>query len=169
MGFDADRDIGLILREKPTAFGEVVEDVVEGSQASTSGVKKGWIILNVNGKAFTKDGGVEDAGAAMQKMRDTNTGLVVKFDVRTSIDCTNGDCSRSDKVPAETEAACASACGQVDKCMWWSFGDEDGDSMCWFRASGKGLKADERSSAGDKACSPPTGGWNLRWWFAAVV
>jgi len=96
-------------------------------------------------------------------------GLIVKFDVRSSRDCTNGDCANSDKLPVDSEAACAKACGQVVACTWWSVGIEDGDKMCWLRSSDKGLRPMVGSSAGRQTCQPVEDGSLSLWWIGLCV
>lgn len=155
VSFTSDTDFGLILREKPHAEGEIVSDVDHGSQAWNLGVRTGWIITEVSGKSFKKGEGVDDANEEFRKLKGTAPALVVKFDVRSSQDCTDGDCSKSDKLPVVSEAACAEVCSLVPECQWWTVGFEAEDKMCWLRKSGKPAKATEGSSAGDKTCSPP--------------
>jgi hypothetical protein len=157
VSFTTDADLGLILREKPSSTGEVVDEVTNPSQAWDAGVRKGWIIVEVSGKSFRKGQGVDDADSELKKLKGTAPALIVKFDVKTTVDCTNGDCSRSDKLPASTEAECAQFCSKIAGCQWWTFGVEEEDKMCWLRASARPAKATEGSSAGDRACSPSSG------------
>jgi hypothetical protein len=158
--FTADNDLGVILRDKPAASGEVVDEVTKPSQAWTAGVRKGWIIVEVSGKSFRKGEGVDDATQALMALKGSAPGLVVKFDVKSSIDCTDGDCSHTDKLPASSEAECASHCSKILNCQWWTFGVEEEDSMCWLRSGANPAKAMEGSSAGDKACVPDS---NSKW------
>lgn len=156
--FTSDGDFGLILRDKPAATGEVVDEVTKPSQAWTAGVRKGWIIVEVSGKSFRKGDGVDDAESALKALKGTAPALIVKFDVKSSMDCTNGDCSRSDKLPAATEAECAAHCSKILTCQWWTFGVEEEDKMCWLRTGANPAKALEGSSAGDRACVPESSG-----------
>jgi hypothetical protein len=166
VSFTTDADLGLILRDKPSSTGEVVDEVTQPSQAWDAGVRKGWIIVEVSGKSFRKGQGVDDADAELKKLKGTAPALIVKFDVKTALDCTNGDCSKSDKLPASSEADCAQFCSKIPGCEWWTFGMEEEDKMCWLRSSARPAKATEGSSAGDRACSPSSGSGI---WFRILV
>merc|ERR1719253_235146 len=133
--FSSNENFGIILREKPHANGEIVDDVTNPSQAWTAGVRRGWIIVEISGKSFRKGEGVDDAEQELQKLKGSAPALIVKFDVKSSMDCTNGDCSRSDKLPAADEAECATHCSKIPGCSWWTFGIEEEDKMCWLRTS----------------------------------
>lgn len=155
--FSSNSDFGLILRDKPAATGEVVDEVTKPSQAYDAGVRKGWIIVSVSGKSFRKGEGVDDAEKELKALKGTAPALIVKFDVKSSMDCTDGDCTRSDKLPAASEADCATFCSKIPGCAWWTFGLEEEDKMCWLRSSARPAKATEGSSAGDRACVPTSG------------
>jgi hypothetical protein len=157
VSFTSSADIGLILRDKPSPIGEVVDEVTRPSQAWDAGVRKGWIIVEVSGKSFRKGEGVDDADAELKRLKGTAPALIVKFDVKSSLDCTNGDCSSSDKLPASSVDECASFCSKIHSCRWWTYGTEEEDKMCWLRTSARPVKATEGSQAGDKACSPSSG------------
>jgi len=176
VSFTSDTDFGLILRDKPHPNGEIVDDVDRGSQAWKLGVRAGWIITEVSGKSFKKGDGVDDANEELKKLKGAAPALVIKFDVRSSKDCTDGDCSNSDKLPVVSEAACAEVCSIVPECTWWTVGLESEDKMCWLRKSAKPVKAKEGSSAGDKTCRPPRsslfgggGGWTRFIIFIGLV
>lgn len=156
--FSSNTDFGLVLRDKPSSVGEVVDDVTRPSQAWDAGVRKGWIIVEISGKSFRKGQGVDDADSELKALMGTAPALIVKFDVKSSMDCTDGECSRSDKLPADSEAECATHCSKIPNCAWWTFAKEYEDSMCWLRSSAKTAKAKEGSLAGDRACSPSGGG-----------
>jgi len=165
VSFSSDTDFGLILRDKPSVVGEVVDEVTRPSQGWDAGVRKGWIIVEVSGKSFRKGDGVDDAENELKTLKGTAPALMIKFDVKSSMDCTDGDCSRSDKLPAATEAECATHCSKIPGCAWWTFGVEEEDKMCWLRSSAGPAKATEGSSAGDRACNPDGGG---RSWFRII-
>lgn len=158
--FSSDADFGLILRDKPSATGEVVDEVTKPSQAWDAGVRKGWIIVEISGKSFRKGEGVDDAEAAMKALKGTAPALIVKFDVKSSMDCTDGDCSHSDKLPAASEMECAQLCNKIAVCKWWSFGVEEEDKMCWLRNAANPAKATQGSVSGDRACVPDS---NSKW------
>mmetsp|Transcript_3607 Transcript_3607/g.8496 ORF Transcript_3607/g.8496 Transcript_3607/m.8496 type:complete len:505 (+) Transcript_3607:94-1608(+) len=162
--FASSKDIGFVLREKPTALGEVVSDVTPNSEAAKAGVLKGWIIVEINGQPFRKGPGMDDANEALEKLVSDSPGLAVKFDVRSSFDCTRGDCQNSAKLPVESEAACASVCAQVTGCSWWTYGLEQEDPMCWLWDGARGLTARQDFLAGDRSCRP-SDGWHFRRWF----
>jgi len=153
--FDVDSDVGLILHESAHETGELVSDVVENSQASKAGVRKGWIITSVNGKSFKKTRGVEDVMADFSALKQSSGTLEVMFDVRTSVDCAEGDCARSDRAPADSEAACAEMCAQIPACQSWVFELQAEDGTCWFWSESKKVEAREGSSTGARLCSPP--------------
>jgi len=171
VSFSSDSDFGLVLRQKPAPNGEMVDEVTKPSQAWDSGVRRGWIIVEVSGKSFRKGEGVDDAEDAMKKLKATAPALIVKFDVKSNLDCTDGDCSRSDKLPASSEAECATHCSKIPGCAWWTFGLEEEDKMCWLRSSARPAKATEGSSSGDRACSPGSGSgiWLKMLVLAAIV
>jgi len=157
VSFSSDVDFGLILRNKPSPVGEVVDEVSRPSQAWDAGVRKGWVIVEISGKSFRKGEGVDDADAALKALKGTAPALMVKFDVKSSIDCTDGDCSHSDKLPAADQAECATHCSKITGCTWWSFGVEEEDKMCWLRSSASPAKATEGSASGDRNCVPDGG------------
>jgi len=157
LSFTSNSDFGLILRDKPSSSGEFVDEVTKPSQAWDAGVRRGWIIIEVSGKSFRKGEGVDDADKELQTLKGTAPALIVKFDVKSSIDCTNGDCSHSDKLPAASEAECAQHCSRIPGCAWWTFGTEEEDKMCWLRSSAAPAKATEGSISGDRACVPDAG------------
>lgn len=159
--FSSDTEFGMILRDKPSLTGEVVDEVTKPSQAWDAGVRKGWIIVEVSGKSFRKGDGVDDADKELRALKGNAPALIVKFDVKSSMDCTDGDCSRSDKLPAISEAQCATHCSKIPGCAWWTFGVEEEDNMCWLRTSASPAKATEGSKAGDRACVPDAigGSW----------
>merc|ERR1712178_50918 len=96
-------------------------------------------------------------------------GLIVKFDVMSSRDCTNGDCANSDKLPVASEAACAKVCGQVFACKWWVFGTEETDTMCWLRNGNKGLKPMQGSSVGRQSCQLEEDTSWSSWWVVGMI
>jgi len=147
----------VILREKPHANGEIVDDVTNPSQAWSAGVRRGWIIVEISGKSFRKGEGVDDAEKELQALKGTAPALIVKFDVKSSMDCTDGDCTHSDKLPAASLEECATHCSRIPGCAWWTFGIEEEDKMCWLRSSASPAKATEGSNAGDRACVPDAG------------
>mmetsp|Transcript_10376 Transcript_10376/g.26422 ORF Transcript_10376/g.26422 Transcript_10376/m.26422 type:complete len:482 (-) Transcript_10376:116-1561(-) len=154
--------VGMVLREEPHDLGEVVSDVVPGSQAASAAVRPGWIITEVDGKPFRSGERLLDVVADFGKAKADSPTLTVKFDVRTSLDCKDADCTRSDKFPASSTAVCASACAATESCAWWSLGMEEEDSMCWLRTSGSRLKFQEGSVSGSRGCAPPQGWrWSL--------
>lgn len=167
--FSSEGDIGMVLRETPHEYGEVVHDVIEESQAWNVGVRKGWIIKEVDGKPFKKTEGIEDVSHDFWKAKRDAPTVRVKFDIRSFLDCTNGDCTYSDKFPATSETACADVCSQNQACGWWSFGFEDGVRKCWLRSSNRGLKAAEGSFAGSRTCSPPHAGQQYLWLAVAAL
>jgi hypothetical protein len=149
--------------------GGVISQVLEGSQALSAGVRKGWIIKELDGKPFNKAESLPLVRQDFDAAKSEAPGLIVKFDVRSSKDCTNGDCTNSDKLPLDSEAACAKICSQVADCKWWSMGIEDGDKMCWLRSSDKGLRPMEGSSTGRQSCQPLDGGsWSM-WWIVILA
>lgn len=168
--FKSDGEIGMLLRERPHEYGEVVGDVLPGSQAYYAGVRKGWIIREVDGKAFQTIESLTDVGRDFSVAKGNAPTLVVKFDIRTNSDCTDGNCAMSDKFPAMTSSECAAACSQVPGCKWWSFGVEDADQMCFFRSLPNGIKPVVGSHTGMATCSPAGpwfssgAGWS-RWWI----
>merc|ERR1711896_43875 len=112
--------------------GGVVSEVLEGSQAMNAGIHAGWIIKELDGKPFNRAESLPLVRQEFDAAKSEAPGLIVKFDVRSSRDCTNGDCQKSDKLPVHSEEDCAKVCSQIVACEWWSFGIEDGDKMCWL-------------------------------------
>lgn len=157
--FESKGNIGMVLQDQPHQDGELVSNVLEGSQAWSAGVRKGWIINEVDGKPFRKGEELKGVGVDFSNAKIFAPLVLVKFDVRTSLDCTDGNCLRSDKLPAASEAVCAEVCGNIPGCGWWSFGSEDEDHMCWLRRSGKGMLAAYGFSSGMQACGPSRYSW----------
>lgn len=154
--FKSEPQVGLVLREKPHADGEVVDDVLQGSAAWKAGVRRGWIIKEIDGKAFQKNETLPGLVALTTVAKEKAPTIVVKFDVRSFQDCSDGDCSRSDKLPVASEAECASACREIERCQWWSYGFEEEDAMCWLRNSNLSLQPQKGAISGQRGCSPPT-------------
>jgi hypothetical protein len=156
--FGSDGNIGMGLREKPHDLGEIVSDIIPGSQAAEAGVQIGWVITEVDGKPFRKSESVLDVGEDFKLAKQQAPTVSVKFDVRSSVDCTKGNCSRSDKFPVASSDACAQACSELSACESWSFGLEGEDAMCWIRSDRPTLRAQPGSVAGSRVCVPPAGG-----------
>merc|ERR1719199_23207 len=97
--FTSEGQIGMALQEQPHDLGEVVKDVLPGSQAEIAGVRKGWIITQIDGKPFSSQERLRDVVEDFTRAKLKSSTLTVKYDVRTFIDCADGDCSHSDKFP----------------------------------------------------------------------
>jgi len=152
--FNSEGNIGMVLRDQPHDLEEVVGDVQAGSQAQEAGVQKGWIIKEVDGKPFKKNQTLKAVGEDFAFAKKQAPTLTVKFDVRTSLDCTNGDCKKSDKFPSATQDECSEACAHIETCASWSFANEAGDFMCWLRSDVPALRPREGAVAGTRACYP---------------
>eukprot|EP00929_Paragymnodinium_shiwhaense_P015121 TRINITY_DN123148_c0_g1_i1.p1 TRINITY_DN123148_c0_g1~~TRINITY_DN123148_c0_g1_i1.p1 ORF type:complete len:556 (-),score=124.58 TRINITY_DN123148_c0_g1_i1:133-1800(-) len=161
--FTSSGNIGMGLREQPHDLGEVVSDVLDGSQAMQAGVQIGWIIKEVNGKPFQKKETVVDVGTDFNVAKTQGPTLTVKFDVKESSDCANGNCKSTDKFPVETMESCASTCSQVLQCQSWSFATEEEDAMCWLREDFPSLRPEIGSTVGGRDCTASGSG---RWFFA---
>jgi len=157
--FVSEPHVGMVLRDLPHADGEVVDEVQRGSPAWTAGVRRGWIIKELDGEPFRKNETLPGIGTLFQHAKDEAPSIVVKFDILSYVDCTDGDCYHSDKFPVTSPAKCASACHEIEACRWWSYGLEFGDPMCWLRASDRGLKPQKGSISGQQVCSPPS--WDV--------
>lgn len=167
--FTSDGNIGMGLREKPHDSGEVVSDVLPNSQARDYGVQVGWIIKEVAGRPFRKKENLTDVGADFEEAKREGPTITVKFDVKSSTDCKDGDCSKSDKFPADMHDTCAQACAQIADCQSWSFGSEDEDTMCWLRSDVAALTPEVGSIAGSKACRRSSFGRNCTFVFVLAL
>eukprot|EP00927_Polykrikos_kofoidii_P082678 TRINITY_DN8271_c0_g1_i1.p1 TRINITY_DN8271_c0_g1~~TRINITY_DN8271_c0_g1_i1.p1 ORF type:complete len:551 (+),score=78.76 TRINITY_DN8271_c0_g1_i1:52-1704(+) len=167
--FLSDGNIGMGLREKPHDLGEVVSDVLPDSQARDMGVQRGWIIREVAGRPFKKSENLTDVGADFAEAKREGPTLTVKFDVKSSNDCANGNCSSSDKFPADSHDICAQACAQIVACQSWSFGLEDEDQMCWLRSDVASLTPEVGSIVGSKACRRSSFGRNCTFVFVLAL
>jgi hypothetical protein len=153
--FTSEDKIGMALQEQPHDLGEIVKDVIPGSQSESAGVKKGWIITEIDGKPFSPQERLKDVAEDFASAKKEGATLTVKYDVRTYLDCTNGDCSHSDKFPTDSLENCADACAAVSACDWWSFGLQDGDNMCLLQSQGSSsLVASIGSSSASSTCTP---------------
>lgn len=72
-----------------------------------------------------------------------------------SYGCFLDDCTYSDKFVAVSDAECAALCSQIPECKFWSFGEEEGETKCWLRASDAGKEALTGAISGNKECAPP--------------
>jgi hypothetical protein len=158
----------MVLHDQPHALGEFVSDVLPASQAEVRGVRKGWIIKEVAGRAFNKSETLLDIASDFGRAKGEAPTVTVKFDVRSSIDCTNGDCKHSDKFPAISETVCAEACNQFSACASWSFKAEEEDTMCWLRRDIGTLRVEAGSVAGTRTCRPHRS-WSPSMILAVVV
>lgn len=149
--------------------GGVISEVLPESQAFNAGVRQGWIIKELDGKPFNKAESLPLVRNDFDAAKSEAPSLIVKFDVMSSRDCTNGDCTRSDKLPVDSDVACAQVCSHVPACQWWTVGIEDGDKMCWLRSSDKGLRAMPGFSSGRQSCQPAESLWFSTWWIVAIL
>lgn len=69
--------------------------------------------------------------------------------------CWNGQCHNSDKFETPRIEDCAQACASLDRCRFWSHGEQDGLAQCFLRASDGGREGADGFIAGAKGCSPP--------------
>jgi len=160
--FSSTGNIGMVLRETPHDLGEIVSGVQPGSQGEAMGVREGWIIKEVDGRPFNRSETLLDVGADFSRAKTLGSALTVKFDVKTSMDCTNGDCKKSDKFSTTTQDQCAYACSQIAQCASWSFAVEEEDPMCWLRSDVPSvLRAHEGSMVGNNSCYPSRVGANF--------
>lgn len=166
--FKSEGDVGMVLRDKPHEFGEIVSEVQDGSQAFAAGVRKGWIIKELDGKPFKKGEALDGVGHDFTEAKSEAPTIIVKFDVRTAMDCNNADCANSDKFPALTQELCAEACSSLEACKWWTYGPENEDMMCWFRKSDTGVKAQVGATSGKNTCAPPRR-WKYILFFCVVL
>jgi len=153
--FTAEGQIGMALQEQPHDLGEIVKDVIPGSQAESAGVRKGWIITEIDGRPFSPQERLKDVAEDFANAKKDGATLTVKYDVRTFLDCTDGDCSHSDKFPTDTIERCADACAVTSGCDWWSFSSIDGDITCLLQSKGgSSLRSSVGSSSAPKSCRP---------------
>mmetsp|Transcript_101231 Transcript_101231/g.287021 ORF Transcript_101231/g.287021 Transcript_101231/m.287021 type:complete len:555 (+) Transcript_101231:78-1742(+) len=152
--FNSFEKVGMALEEEPHELGEVVLDVLPDSQALRAGVRKGWIIKEIDGRPFKPTERLKDVAEDFDRARKAGATLTVKYDVRTYFDCFNATCAKSDRFPTESREACAEACASVGGCAWWSFGKEDQDSMCLLQGQAKGFVASAGTSTGARKCLP---------------
>jgi len=131
-----------------------VSEVNAGSQAYQAGVRAGWIIKEVDGLPFQKNEDLPGVGHDFQAAKQKAPTIIVKFDVRTSVDCSNGECTHSDKFPAASESECAAACDEVPECKWWTYAVENEDPMCFMRRSDGGIKPAKNAVSGKRECAP---------------
>jgi len=163
--FSSDGNIGMALSATPTDLGEIVGSVLPSSQAQKFGVRAGWIIKEVAGQPFKAAESLIDIGADFATDKTKAPTITVKFDIRSRIDCTDGDCTKSDKFPAPTAGECADACYSLSECMTWSYATEQEDKMCWLRSDVPLLRARAGSLVGGRECIPP----RKRKWFVLVA
>merc|ERR1719502_992651 len=152
--YSSDEQVGMALRDQPHDLGELVLDVVPGSQAEKAGVRKGWIIKEVNGKPFSPKERLKDIAEDFGKARKSGSSLVVKYDIQTYFDCLNGSCTKSDRFPSDSLERCAEACSIVSECQWWAWGPQDGDNMCVMQGKSQGFIEGQRTVMGAKKCAP---------------
>lgn len=69
--------------------------------------------------------------------------------------CWNGQCHNSDKFETPRIEDCARACASLDRCRFWSHGEQDGLAQCFLRTSDGGREGADGFIAGAKGCSPP--------------
>lgn len=68
--------------------------------------------------------------------------------------CWQNDCKNTDKFNADNMGICARMCSELDDCMYWTFGEQDGTTKCFLRKSDGGREMGEGWSSGEKACAP---------------
>jgi len=68
--------------------------------------------------------------------------------------CWQNDCKNSDKFNAIDKGVCARACGSINECTHWTFGEQDGAMKCFLRKSDGGREEANGFVAGTKGCAP---------------
>lgn len=152
--FTSHPQLGLVLSGDPHDLGEYVAGVLPNSQGEGAGVRPGWIVTEVDGKPFSKTERLNDVYEDFMHARVAGNTMTVKFDVRSSIDCTAGRCDMSDRFPTDSMTTCAEACKQSGACEWWYMRTDDGDTMCGLSKDVIGYANVPGSASGAHDCGP---------------
>eukprot|EP00930_Biecheleria_cincta_P059240 TRINITY_DN44995_c0_g1_i1.p1 TRINITY_DN44995_c0_g1~~TRINITY_DN44995_c0_g1_i1.p1 ORF type:complete len:665 (-),score=79.68 TRINITY_DN44995_c0_g1_i1:128-2098(-) len=68
--------------------------------------------------------------------------------------CWKDNCSHTDKFDCESMHHCATVCGEVEKCQWWTWGLEEFAAKCWLRKGKHGKTKRYGFSSGSRNCTP---------------
>eukprot|EP00931_Biecheleriopsis_adriatica_P064307 TRINITY_DN39102_c0_g1_i1.p1 TRINITY_DN39102_c0_g1~~TRINITY_DN39102_c0_g1_i1.p1 ORF type:complete len:673 (-),score=128.63 TRINITY_DN39102_c0_g1_i1:45-2042(-) len=68
--------------------------------------------------------------------------------------CFQDNCSKTDKFDCESMHHCATICGQVKSCQWWSWGIEEFAAKCWLRTGRHSKNKRYGFSSGSRNCTP---------------
>mmetsp|Transcript_15413 Transcript_15413/g.33935 ORF Transcript_15413/g.33935 Transcript_15413/m.33935 type:complete len:252 (-) Transcript_15413:78-833(-) len=71
-----------------------------------------------------------------------------------SAGCWQNDCKNTDKFSAADMGVCGRACGAIDECTHWTYGEQDGSAKCFLRKSDGGREEAQGWFAASKACAP---------------
>jgi len=122
----------------------------------------GHPILQVNGEGVSPSGGSTGWPNCVERgivLRGHNM-YSIFVDVTAQLGdaasgCYMGNCASSDKFVASKSEDCARMCGVFPSCKFWTFGEQDGQRLCFLRGGDGGREDAAEFVAGAKDCRPP--------------
>lgn len=69
--------------------------------------------------------------------------------------CWQESCGNTDKFATDSAESCAAMCARLTVCSWWSFGEDNNQTVCFFRKSDAGREELAGFLSAPRGCVPP--------------